>query len=90
MAEHQPDWTFTRYALGSAYFLVADYENAERAFKAAVDKDPDYVDALYSLGLVYIKRKNGKEANKVVAQLRAKDPSRAMRLEQEIKLAKLK
>lgn len=88
--DKQPDWTFSRYALGSAYFLSGDYDNAEKAFRSAVDKDPNYVEALYSLGIVYVKRKNGKEANKVLAQLKTKDPAGAARLEQEIRLAKFK
>jgi len=91
VSEKQPDvWTFSRYALGSAYFLSGDYDNAEKAFRSAVDKDPNYTEALYSLGIVYVKRKNGKEANKVLAQLKTKDPAAAARLEQEIRLAKFK
>jgi Tfp pilus assembly protein PilF len=90
VVDKQPDWTFSKYALGSAYFMNGDYDGAESAFRAAVDKDPNYVDALYSLGIVYVRRKNGKEANKVLAQLKAKDPAAAARLEQEIRLAKFK
>ena len=88
--DKQPDWTFSRYALGSAYFFSGDYDNAEKAFRGAIDKDPNYVEALYSLGIVYVKRKNVKEANKVLDQLKAKDPAAAARLAQEIRLAKFK
>jgi tetratricopeptide (TPR) repeat protein len=88
--DKQPDWTFSRYALGSAYFFSGDYDNAEKAFRGAIEKDPNYIEALYSLGIVYIKRKNVKEANKVLEQLQAKDPAAAARLAQEIRLAKFK
>jgi tetratricopeptide (TPR) repeat protein len=90
VVDKQPDWTFTKYALGSAYFLSGDYDGAEKSFRAAVDKDPNYTEALCSLGIVYVKRKNSKEANKVLAELRTKDPSAAARLEQEMRLAKFK
>jgi len=90
VADKQPDWTFTNYALGSAYYLSNDYDGAEKAFRSAVDKDPNYTDALYSLGLTYVKKKNGKEAKKVVDQLRSKSPGMAQRLEQQIRLAGVK
>lgn len=90
VADHQPDWTFTKYALGSAYFKIGDYDSAEKAFRAALDKDPNYTDALVSLGFVEVKRKNSKEARKILDQLRAKDPAAARRLEQEIRLAGFK
>ena len=88
--EKQPDWAFARYALGSAYFMVADYENAEAQFRAALVTDPNYIAALSSLGSVEVKRKNIKEAKKVLEQLRAKDPRAAQNLEQEIRLAGFK
>lgn len=85
--EKQPDWAFTRYALGSAYFLSGDYDNAASAFRAALDRDPNYTAALSSLGSVEVKRKNLKEAAKIVEQLKARDPIAARRLEQEIKVS---
>jgi hypothetical protein len=39
------------------------------------------------LGSVEVKRKNLKEANKILDQLKAKDPTAARKLEQEIKLS---
>jgi tetratricopeptide (TPR) repeat protein len=87
---HQPDWVFSKYALGSAYFLSGDYDGAEKAFRAAVEKDPNYVDALYSLGIVYVRRKNGKEAGRILNELKKRDPGAAARLEQEIRLGKIK
>jgi len=90
VAEKQPDWAFTRYALGAAYFKANDFDNAATAFRAAIDKDPNYIAAISSLGSVEVKRKNLKEANKIVEQLKAKDPVAARKLEQEIKLSGFK
>lgn len=90
VVDKQPDWTFSRYALGTAYFKTNDFENAGKAFRSALDKDPNYVEAMLSLGFVEIKRKNGKEAKRIVEQLRAKDPAAAQRLEQEIRLNGIK
>ncbi|MFN0279784.1 MAG: tetratricopeptide repeat protein [Pyrinomonadaceae bacterium] len=86
----QPDWAFTRYALGAAYFMLADYENAAAAFRAALDKNPNYFTALSSLGSLEVKRKNLKEANKILDQLKLKDPEAARQLEQEIRLSGFK
>lgn len=80
-------WAFSRYALGAAYFLAADYDNAVAAFHAALDADPNYIPALTSLGSAEVKRKNLKEAAKILDQLKAKDPAAARKLEQEIKLS---
>lgn len=80
-------WAFSRYALGSAYFMAGEYDNAVTAFRAALAKDPNYISALLSLGRTELKRKNMKEANKVVEELRKKDPGAAQKLEQEIKLS---
>jgi len=86
----QPDWAFAKYALGSAYFMVADYTNAATQFRSALVNDPKYVAALSSLGSVEVKRKNLKEAKAIVEQLRAIDPGAAAGLEQEIRLSGFK
>jgi tetratricopeptide (TPR) repeat protein len=88
--EKQPDWAFSRYALGSAYFMTGDYNNAAAQFRAALDTDPNYIAALVSLGTVAVKQKNSKEANRILELLRAKDPRAAQQLEQQIRLAKFK
>ena len=85
--EKAAGWAFSRYALGSAYFLAGDYDAAAATFRAALEKDPDYIAALSSLGSLEVKRKNLKEANKILDQLKAKDPGAARKLEQEIKLS---
>lgn len=87
VVDKEPTWTFSQYALGSAYYMVAEYDNAAAAFRAAIDKDPNYVAALLSLGSVEVKRKNLKAANKILEDLKAKDPNAAQRLENEIKVA---
>jgi tetratricopeptide (TPR) repeat protein len=87
VVDRQPDWTFSEYALGSAYFFAGEYDNAAAAFRATLAKDANYIAALSSLGSLEVKRKNLKEANKILDQLRTKDPAAARRLEQEIKLS---
>lgn len=85
------DSSFTRYALGAAYFMVAENDNAAASFRAAVDLDPDNIDALSALGSLEVKRKNLKEANKILEQLKQKKAdSAAAKLEQEIKLSGFK
>ena len=38
--EKEPDWAFTRYALGSAYFMLGEYDNAAAAFRAQAPARP--------------------------------------------------
>ncbi len=85
--DKQSIWAFSRYALGTAYFLAGEYDKAVPAFRAALDKDPHYIAALSSLGSVEVKRKNLKEANKILDELKTKDPVAAQKLAQEIKLS---
>jgi len=90
VVDRQPDSTFSRYALGTAYFYAGEYDNGAAAFRAVIDKDPNYIPAYSSLGSLEVKRKNLKEAAKILDQLKAKDPNAARRLEQEIKLSGFK
>lgn len=89
VVNRRPDWVFSAYALGTAYFKVNDFDNAAKTFRAAVDKDPNNVAALSSLGYAEIKRKNGKEVRKVIDRLKALSPADAFKLEQAAKIAKL-
>lgn len=84
-----PDWSFSRYALGTAYFKTDDFSSAAKWFQATLDSEPNYTPALASLGYTYVRLKNGKEAKKIVDRLRAIDPAQAAKLDREIKLAKL-
>ncbi len=89
--EKQPDWTFPRYAIGAAYFMLGEYDNATAAFRAALDKDPNNIDALSGLGTLAVKRKDLKEANKILEQLKQKKADAAVqKLEQEIRLSGFK
>ena len=85
--DKQPGWAFSRYALGAAYFKAGEYDNAVVAFRAAIAGDPNYVAAYSGLGSTEIKRKNLKEAGKIVDQLKTIDPAAAANLAQEIKLS---
>ncbi len=87
---HKPDWTFSKYALGTAYFKLNDFQNAERMFNAALDDDPQNVSYLTSLGYAEIKLRNVKEAKKVIAKLKKLDSDQAVNLETEMKFAGLK
>lgn len=89
--DKQPDWAFAKYALGSAYFALGDYDNAAAALRAALEKDPNYIAALSSLGSLAVKRKDLKEANKILDELRQKNAlDAAAQLEQEIRLSGFK
>ena len=90
VVEKQPDWAFSKYALGSAYFMIADYNNAAAQFRSAIEIDPNYVAAMSSLGSIFVKQKNGKEAKKVLEQLRTRDPRAAQQLEQQMRVAGIK
>jgi tetratricopeptide (TPR) repeat protein len=46
VTEHKPDWVFSKYALGTAYFKVNDFAGGKDV-RAALEKDP----ALSSLGV---------------------------------------
>ncbi|MBL0048460.1 MAG: tetratricopeptide repeat protein [Bacteroidetes bacterium] len=44
------------FALGTIYDKLEQYENAEAAYKKAIEIKPDYFDALYNLGALYFNR----------------------------------
>jgi superkiller protein 3 len=89
VVDKHPDWAFSRYALGTAYFKTNDFGNAQKWFQAVVDSEPKYVPALASLGYAYVRQKKGKEAKQVVDRLKAVDAGEAAKLDREIKLARL-
>ena len=51
-------------ALGRAYLMVGDYDNAKDIIQRAIDAQPNYVESLFDLGLVYYKLKDNKQAIK--------------------------
>jgi tetratricopeptide (TPR) repeat protein len=89
VVDKHPDWTFSRYALGTAYFKTNDFNNALTWFQRVVDAEPNYVPALTSLGYTQIKLKNGGEARKMIDRLKRLDPAEALKVENSLKLARL-
>ncbi|HRI03641.1 MAG TPA: tetratricopeptide repeat protein [Pyrinomonadaceae bacterium] len=89
VVDTHPDWTFSRYALGTAYFKVNDFDNSAKWFRAVLEREPKYVGALTSLGYAEIKRKNGKEVKRIVDVLKTLSPGDAIKLENAMKAARL-
>jgi tetratricopeptide (TPR) repeat protein len=89
LVKAKPELTFSKYALGVAYYKSGDPSNAEKWLKDAVQSEPSNVGFLMSLGDVYINRKNGKDARKIADQLRSISPQNAAQLDAKIKLARL-
>ncbi len=89
VAGKHPEWIFSGYALGTAYFKLNDFDNSAKWFRAVLDREPKYVGALTSLGYAEIKRKNGKEVKRIVDVLRPLSPGDAIKLENAMKAARL-
>ena len=89
IVDKRKDWNFSRYALGTAYYKVNDFENAAKMFRIAVDKEPNNASMLSSLGYAEIKRKNGKEVRKIIDRLKPLNQAAALKLEQEARQAKV-
>lgn len=89
VTDRQPTWIFSRYALGTAYFRVNDFDNAAKTFRSALTIDKNHVPSLMSLGITEIRRKKADEVKKIIDQLKAISPSDAQRLDREMKLARL-
>lgn len=86
----KPGWTFSKYALGTAYFKTNDFQSAVAMFSAAADAEPRNPNYLASLGYSYLKLKQGKDVRKVVDRLKKVDPAEANKLEQQAKIAGVK
>jgi tetratricopeptide (TPR) repeat protein len=90
VVQNRPEWTFSRYALGTAYFKANDFENAAKTFRAGIDKDPDNASLLTSLGQSELKRKNGKEVKRIIEKLKSLNQvPQALQLERDAKIAKV-
>lgn len=89
VVDKQPEWNFAKYALGTAYFKVNDFDNSAKMFRRAIDKEPTYTAAWASLGYSELKRKNGKEVEKIIAQLRRLNQNEALKLEVQYRNMKL-
>lgn len=90
VVEHQPTWTFSKYALGTAYFKLNQFDDAAKMFNAALGDDPNNVNYLTSLGYTQIRLRNAKEIKKVVDRLRKIDPTAASNIESQAKFAGIK
>ncbi len=54
--KNDPNNQTLHFALGTIYDKLEQYENAEAAYKKAIEIKPDYFDALYNLGALYFNR----------------------------------
>ena len=70
-------------ALGVAYFKNNDVANAEKAFRAAIDKEPKNVTYMMALGNALISRKDGKGLKALIEQLKLVDPAASAELEKK-------
>jgi len=74
LIERRPDLVFANYAIGVAYFKENDFANAEKAFRAAIDKEPKNVVYYIALGNTLLSRKDGKGLKALIDRLRPLDP----------------
>ncbi|CAN5503339.1 hypothetical protein BH10ACI2_BH10ACI2_20680 [soil metagenome] len=85
----RPDQNFLRYYVGVAYYKENDLANAEKWFRAALEKEPANAGYLNALGNTLLGRKNGKELLKVIEKLRTVDPGSAESLDLRRKALRL-
>jgi tetratricopeptide (TPR) repeat protein len=89
IVDKHPEWVFSKYALGTAYYKTNDFNSAAKYFKKAVDDEPSYVQALASLGYTELQRKNGKEVKRIVDRLRKLSQNEANKLESQLIASRL-
>jgi tetratricopeptide (TPR) repeat protein len=53
--EAEPDNKYYRYNYGVLLLGAEEYAEAEKQFLKAIEVDPDYENALYNLGVTYVK-----------------------------------
>ena len=85
----RPDWVFSTYALGTAYFKDNNFDEAAKAFQLAVDKDPDNISYLMSLGVAHVRRKNEKDVRAIIERLKKLNGPAALKIENEGRAAKV-
>ncbi|MFT3744641.1 MAG: tetratricopeptide repeat protein [Pyrinomonadaceae bacterium] len=83
LIQKQPDLDFARYALGVAYFKSNDFANAEKWFRAAIEKDPKNVVYYMALGNALISRKDGKGLKALIDRLKPIDAGAADELDKK-------
>lgn len=84
-----PDSSFSQYALASAYLRSNDFDNAAKWYRSVLEKEPNFVNAIKNLGIAEVRRKNGKEARKLLERLKPLSRLDAIALENELKVARL-
>ena len=76
--QHRHVLLMAYHQLASSYFLLEDYERAERACREALSLKPDFIDGLMTLGHVLLNLKRYDEAREVfLGYLRARQAYRA-------------
>jgi len=65
-----PTATRNYYLLGQIHLKQRTYEEAERAYKKAIELQPDYYNAYYGLGIVYTRLKQPEQARAAMKQFR--------------------
>ncbi len=89
LIKKKPDLDFARYALGVAYFKSNDFVNAEKWFRASIDKDPKNVTYFMALGNALISRKDGKGLRALIDRLRPIDAVAADELDKKRQLFRM-
>lgn len=62
LRQTHPDYIPTLNNLGSVYYALEKYPEAEHHYRLAIEKQPQYTDAYYNLGLTLAKQQNYSEA----------------------------
>lgn len=83
LIDKKPDLDFARYALGVAYFKNNDFTNAEKWFRAAIDRDPKNITYYMALGNALISRKDGKALKTLIDRLKPIDAAASAELDQK-------
>jgi lipoprotein NlpI len=86
-SEIAPNWKTAKNYLGDAYLYSGQYDLAIAAFNSTLALDAKNADAVYGIGLVYIKQRRFDLARAQKARLDALAPNLAVRLAERIAAA---
>lgn len=89
LLQKKPDLDFATYALGVAYFKSNDFANAEKWFRASIDKDPKNVTYYMALSNALISRKDGKGLRALIDRLKPIDAGAADELDKKRQLFRM-
>jgi tetratricopeptide (TPR) repeat protein len=87
-AELSPSTPGYHNGLGYCYFYLDDYDKAIESFNKTVSLEPDQVDALAGLGIVYVRKGNKKASLEYYSRLKKLDANSAGKLLKIIELTK--